>query len=630
MLITEKLFPWDLLQQAIEALLMCGIFGCILEEKNAAPIIHAALKRLEYRGYDSVGEATLHEGKLHVKKDQGKIDDVHRLRNLDDLPGSIGIGHTRWATHGAPLQVNSHPHTDCNEQIAVVHNGIIENFDELRTDLENHGHTFKSKTDTEVVPHLIEEILRDNPSLGLTGAVAEAVKKLQGSYAIAVISSEEPDKIVCVRNESPLVIGVNEKDVFFSSDIPAFLPLTNKVLIVEDGEIVTISLGKAEIRKIADSRIVSREPKAVDWSPEMAVKQGYPHFMIKEIHEQPDCLRNTLRVQEHYADLMSTFLDRARDVYMVACGTSYHACLAASYMFSKLAFLPTYPIIASEFVEQCGKSVNIDSTILAVSQSGETADTLASVSAARERAATILGLTNTIGSTLTRVSRVYIGQQSGPEIGVAATKTFTSQLSVMAQLALRLAKKRGKVSQDEMDYLAEKIKKLPDIVQEIILKQEEKTKQMARKYKDAKAFFFLGRGINTATAYEGRLKLMEIAYIPAIAFPAGESKHGPISLVEPGFPVVFVCAKDGTHKTLIGNIMEMKARGASIIAIVEEGDEEIKKLADDYIEVPKDIPEVLSPVPFVVPLQMLAYYMAVERGLNPDRPRNLAKSVTVK
>lgn len=630
MLITEKLFPWDLLQQAIEALLMCGIFGCILEEKNAAPIIHAALKRLEYRGYDSVGEATLHEGKLHVKKDQGKIDDVHRLRNLDDLPGSIGIGHTRWATHGAPLQVNSHPHTDCNEQIAVVHNGIIENFDELRTDLENHGHTFKSKTDTEVVPHLIEEILRNNPSLGLTGAVAEAVKKLQGSYAIAVISSEEPDKIVCVRNESPLVIGVNEKDVFFSSDIPAFLPLTNKVLIVEDGEIVTISLGKAEIRKIADSRIVSREPKAVDWSPEMAVKQGYPHFMIKEIHEQPDCLRNTLRVQEHYADLMSTFLDRARDVYMVACGTSYHACLAASYMFSKLAFLPTYPIIASEFTEQCGKSVNIDSTILAVSQSGETADTLASVSTARERAATILGLTNAIGSTLTRVSRVYIGQQSGPEIGVAATKTFTSQLSVMAQLALRLAKKRGKVSQDEMDYLAEKIKKLPDIVQEIILKQEEKTKQMARKYKDAKAFFFLGRGINTATAYEGRLKLMEIAYIPAIAFPAGESKHGPISLVEPGFPVVFVCAKDGTHKTLIGNIMEMKARGASIIAIVEEGDEEIKKLADDYIEVPKDIPEVLSPVPFVVPLQMLAYYMAVERGLNPDRPRNLAKSVTVK
>lgn len=609
---------------------MCGIFGCILEEGKAAPVIHAALKRLEYRGYDSVGEATLHEGKLYVKKDQGKIDDVHRLRNLDDLPGSIGIGHTRWATHGAPLEVNAHPHVDCDGQIAVVHNGIIENFDELRTDLENRGHVFKSKTDTEVVPHLIEEVLKGNSSLSLTDAVLEAVKKLEGSYSIAVISTKEPDKIVCARFESPLVIGVNGKNIYFSSDIPAFLPLTNKALIVDDGEIVTITSGKAEIRKIADSRIVSREPKIIDWSPEMAVKQGYPHFMIKEIHEQPDCLRNTLRVQEHYADLMSTFLDRARDVYLVACGTSYHACLAASYMFSKLAFLPSYPIIASEFIEQCGKSVNIDSTILAVSQSGETADTLASVNAARQRAATILGLTNAIGSTLTRVSRVYIGQQSGPEIGVAATKTFTSQLSVIAQLALRLAKKRGKVSQDEMDYLAERLKRLPDIVEETIVKQEEKTKQIAKKYKDAKVFFFLGRGINTATAYEGRLKLMEIAYIPAIAFPAGESKHGPISLVEPGFPVVFVCARDETRRTLIGNIMEMKARGASVIAVIEEGDEEIKKLADDFIEVPKDIPEVLSPVPFVVPLQMFAYYMAVERGYNPDTPRNLAKSVTVK
>jgi glucosamine--fructose-6-phosphate aminotransferase (isomerizing) len=393
---------------------------------------------------------------------------------------------------------------------------------------------------------------------------------------------------------------------------------------------VTISLGRVDIKKIADGRAVTREPETIEWSPEMAVKHGYPHFMIKEIHEQPECLRNTLRVQEHYADLMSTFLDRARDVYLVACGTSYHACLAASYMFSKLAFLPTFPIIASEFIEQSGKSVNIDSTILAVSQSGETADTLASVNVARQRAATILGLTNVIGSTLTRVSRVYIGQQSGPEIGVAATKTFTSQLSVMAQLALRLAKKRGKVSQDDMDYLAEKLAKLPEIVEEIIQKQEEKTKQIARKYKDAKTFFFLGRGISTATAYEGRLKLMEIAYVPAIAFPAGESKHGPISLIEPGFPVVFVCAKDETHRTLIGNIMEMKARGASIIALLEEGDEEIKKLADDYIEVPKGIPEVLSPIPYAVPLQLLAYYMSVERGCNPDKPRNLAKCVTVK
>lgn len=609
---------------------MCGIFGCIAKDGNVAQQIHEGLKRLEYRGYDSVGEATIHEGRLYTKKDQGKIDDVHKIHNLDNLPGRLGIGHTRWATHGAPLQVNAHPHADCNERIAVVHNGIIENFAELKLELESRGHVFKSKTDTEVIPHLIEETWKNNQSLSLTEAVLEAVKRLEGSYAIAVLSTKEPDKIVCARNESPLVLGINENAVYFSSDIPAFLPLTNKAIIIDDGELVTLSTEGFEIKKILDSRTVTREPKIIDWTPEMAVKQGYPHYMIKEIYEQPACLRNTLRVQEHYVDLMSTFLDRAHEVYLIACGTSYHACWAASYMFSKLAFLTTYPVIASEFIEQHGKSVNIDSTILAVSQSGETADTLASVDVARQRAATVLGLTNAIGSTLTRISRVYIGQQSGPEIGVAATKTFTSQLSVMAQLALRLAKRRGKVSQDEMDYLAERLIKLPDTVETIIQTQEEKVRQIAKKYKDAKTFFFLGRGISTATAYEGRLKLMEIAYVPAIAFPAGESKHGPISLIEPGFPVVFICPKDGTHKTLIGNIMEMKARGASIIAIIEEGDEEIKSLVDDYIEVPTGIPEVLSPIPYAVPLQLLAYYIAIERGNNPDRPRNLAKSVTVK
>jgi glucosamine--fructose-6-phosphate aminotransferase (isomerizing) len=299
-------------------------------------------------------------------------------------------------------------------------------------------------------------------------------------------------------------------------------------------------------------------------------------------------------------------------------------------MFSKLAFLPTYPVFASEFVEQHGKSVNIDSTILAVSQSGETADTLAAVTASQQRAATILGLTNAIGSTLTRVSRVYIGQQSGPEIGVAATKTFTSQLSVLVQLALRLAKKRGKVSQQEMDVLEEQLEQLPNTVQTIVDGQEERVKQIADKYQDAKVFFFLGRGISTATAYEARLKLKEIAYVPSIAFPAGESKHGPISLIDKGFPVVFICPKDGSHRTLVGNIMEMKARGASIISVVEQGDEEIKSLSDDYVEVPCGIPEILSPITFIIPLQLLAYYMSIGRGYNPDMPRNLAKSVTVK
>ena len=608
---------------------MCGIFGCIVKNGNAAEIIHSALKRLEYRGYDSVGEATIHEDQLFIKKDQGKIDEVHERLNLDDLPGKIGVGHTRWATHGAPLQVNAHPHVDCKEQIAIVHNGIIENYALLKKELEDKGHVFKSKTDTEVIAHLIEDAVQRG-SATLVEAVAEALKTLEGSYAIAVISTLEPDKIVCARNESPLTIGVDENGIYCASDIPAFLPLTNRAVIVEDGELVVLTSEGFEIRKISDLNLVKREPKIIDWTPEMAEKQGYPHFMLKEIHEQPLALRNTLRLQEHYLELMTTFLDRAKEVFLVACGTSYHACLAASYMFSKLAYRATYPIIASEFAEQHGKSVNIESTILAVSQSGETADTLAAVEAARHRAATILGLTNVIGSTLTRVSRVYICQQSGPEIGVAATKTFTAQLCVLAQLALRLAKKRGKVSQDEIDFLEEKLEQIPDIVERVIAKQEEKVKQLAKKYKDKREFFFLGRGISTATALEGRLKLMEIAYVPAIGYPAGESKHGPISLIEPGFPVVFVCPPDETRKTVIGNIMEMKARGASIIAIIEEGDEEIKSLVDDFIEIEKGIPDVLSPIPYVIPLQLFAYYMAVERGYDPDKPRNLAKSVTVK
>jgi glucosamine--fructose-6-phosphate aminotransferase (isomerizing) len=512
----------------------------------------------------------------------------------------------------------------------VVHNGIIENFMELRTELQNLDHTFVSKTDTEVIPHLIEQTLKQNPKLSFVEAVQESLKRLEGSYALAIISTKEPDKIICARNESPLVLGINGSDVFCASDIPAFLPVTNKAVMVNNGELVILSAQGYEIKKIQDLSPVSREPETIEWTAEMAVKQGYPHFMIKEIHEQPETLRNTLRMQEHYLDLLTTFLDRANEVFLVACGTSYHACLAASYMFSKLAFLPTYPVYASEFIEQHGKSVNIDSTILAVSQSGETADTIAAVTCAQQRAATILSLTNVIGSTLTRISRVYIDTQAGPEIGVAATKTFTSQLSVLAQLALRLAKKRGKVSQDEIDSLEENLDKLPEIADTIVKTQEEKVKQIAKKYKDSKVFFFLGRGISTATAYEGRLKLMEIAYIPSIAFPAGESKHGPISLIENGFPVVFICPKDDCHKTLIGNIMEMKARGAHIIAIAEEGDEDIKALADDYVEVPNGIPGVLSPIPFVVPLQLLAYYMALEKGYDPDMPRNLAKCVTVK
>jgi len=607
---------------------MVGIFGCALKEGNAAPIAHAALKRLEHIGYDSAGEATAHENKLYISKDRGRIDEVHARHNLDNLPGRIAIGHMRWATHGAPSRENAHPHTDCNEQVAVVHNGIIENYSELKRELENLGHTFKSKTDTEVIPHLIEENLkRGHPFLEAT---RETVKRLDGSFTIAVIYAKEPDKIICFQKEGSLTLGVDENAIYVASDIPMFLPLTSKTVTVDNQELVIIYDGRYDIQNVSDLSPVHKEPKPVKWVHEKAEKQGFAHFMLKEIHDQPASLRNTLRLQDQYLDLMTAFLDRAQEVFLVACGTSYHACLAASYMFSKLAFLSTHPIPASEFIEQEGKSINIDSTVLAVSQSGETTDTLAAVEHARLRAATILGLTNALGSTLTRVSRVYICPQSGPEIGVAATKTFTAQLATLAQLAVRLAKMRGKMSHKEIELTEEKIKQIPDAVEKILQTQENKVKEIARKYRDQKFFLFLGRGISRATAMEGTLKLLETNYIPSMTFAGGEKENGPLNLVAQGFPLVFICPKDETHEKAADDIREMKAQGASVIAIIEEGDDKIKALADDHIEVVKDMPRILSPILCVVPLQLFAYYMAVERGLDPDRPRHLTKAVTVK
>jgi len=606
---------------------MCGIIGCILKDGSAAPLLHRALKRLEYRGYDSAGIATIQNGRIYIKKDSGKIDEIHRRLNLDDLPGSMGIAHTRWATHGAPTMENAHPHLDCKRQVAVVHNGVIENYLELKRELQDRGHHFTSRTDTEVIPHLIEEELENGKSL--YEAVLETVRRLKGSYAIAVISTGNPDVIICARNESPLIVGVSENGSYCASDIPAILPYTNKIVPLKNGEICILKSSSVEIRRIIDGSKITRPPKTIDWTIDMAEKQGYPHFMLKEIYEQPQSLRNALRLQEQYLDLLARFLDRGREVFLVACGTSYHACLAASYMFSKLARLTTYPVIASEFIERYGDSVGIDSVLLAVSQSGETYDTLKAVDHARMRAATILGITNTVGSTLTRVSRAYIVQQSGPEIGVAATKTFTAQLIVLAQLALRLAKIRGKMSQDEIDEIDGKLREMPKIVEKVLAETEGKIKSLAEKYHDREFFIFLGRGISTATALEGRLKLLEITYIPSLAYSAAESKHGPISVVEKDTPVIFICPRDETRKDIIGNIAEMKARGAEIITICEEGDSEIIELSDQYIAMPKGIPGVLTPIPYIIPLQLFAYYMAVEKGLDPDKPRNLAKSVTV-
>ncbi len=522
--------------------------------------------------------------------------------------------------------VNAHPHLDCAGRIALVHNGVIENFLELKEELLDKRHVFKSRTDTEVIVHLIEEAMKSEKSL--LRAVMAAARRLRGSYALAVISVDEPDKIVLARNESPLAIGIGDGMNFAASDVAAFIEYTRKVIFLDNGEVGYITPTEARVFKLETGMEVEKRIVELDWTPEMAMKSGYPHFTLKEIYEQPHAIREALKTQEKYLDLITEFLDRGKDVFLLAAGTSYNACVAASYMFSKLARLATTPVIASEFIENYGKSIGIDTVILAVSQSGETADVLAAIEHARLSAATILGLTNVVGSTLTRVSRAYILQNSGPEIGVAATKTFTAQLTVLAQLALRLARKRGKLAQYEIDELKDELEKLPELVEKTLKISDEPVRRLAKELKDAGSIFFLGRGISYATALEARLKVMELSYIPCIAYPAGESKHGPISVIEPGYPVFFIAPQDSTRKQIIGNIMEMKARGAKIYCVGTEGDEELEENSDWWLGLPK-VNEVLSPVIYVIPFQLLAYYLAVEKGYDPDKPRNLAKSVTV-
>jgi glucosamine--fructose-6-phosphate aminotransferase (isomerizing) len=605
---------------------MCGIIGCALKNGSAAPILHKGLKRLEYRGYDSAGVATIHGGRIHVKKDSGKIDEIHIRLNLNDLPGSIGIAHTRWATHGAPSQVNAHPHIDCNGLVAVVHNGVIENFLELKEELIDRRHVFRSRTDTEVIAHLIEEGLEAGKGL-LESAIA-AVKRLKGSYALAIISPREPDKIVFARNESPLIIGLGDGANFIASDVAAFIEYTRRVIFLDNGEVGYLTPSEVRIFKVDSGVEVNKRVIELTWTVEEAEKSGYPHFTLKEIYEQPQTVKEALKAQEKYLDLLTEFLDRGKDVFLLAAGTSYNACIAASYMFSKIARLTTIPVIASEFIENYGRSIGIDSIILAVSQSGETADVLTAVEHARMTAATILAVTNVVGSTLTRVSRAYVLQNSGPEIGVAATKTFTAQLTVLAQLALRLARKRGKLAQYEIDELDEELRKLPELVEKTLVISDKPMRDLAKELANARSIFFLGRGINYATALEARLKVMELSYIPCIAYPAGESKHGPISVIEDGYPVFFIAPLDSTRKHVLGNIMEMRARGAKIYCVGTEGDNELRENVEWWLGLPK-VHEILSPIIYVIPFQFLAYYLALERGLDPDKPRNLAKSVTV-
>ncbi len=606
---------------------MCGIAAAALKTGNVGPVLYDSLKRLEYRGYDSVGEASVNGGRIVVKKDKGKIDEVERELRISDLTGLVGIGHTRWATHGAPSQENAHPHTDCRDQVAVVHNGIIENFMQLKQELEAAGHHFKSRTDTEVVAHLVEENLKSG--MGFVDAVRSAAKRLTGAYALALISSLEPDKVVCVRKESPLVIGAGTDGNYCASDIPAFLPRTKQAILLEDDEMAVLTAGQVKLYKIDSGDEMSREPFMVDWSVETALKTGYPHFMLKEIHEQPLSVRNALRTHPIYLELMASAINRAKKVFLLACGTSHHACLAAAYVFSNLSKVSMTPVVASEFIDAYGALVDSETVVLAVSQSGETADTLSAVRGAKDRGATVLGISNVMGSTLTRLSDVYIGQNSGPEMGVAATKTFTAQVSILTKIALTLAKKRDVIRKSEAERIENGFEKLPGWISTFLSTQQEGVKRIVEKYSDRGSFCFLGRGMSVATALEGRLKLLELSYLPAIAYPAGESKHGFISVVEEGYPVIFVAPQDEAYSKVIGNVMEMKARGAQVIGVVDEQDVEIANLSEETIELPSGIPSFLTPIVYILPLQLFAYYMAVRKGYDPDFPRNLAKSVTV-
>lgn len=597
---------------------MCGIFGCL--SSGAPRAILDGLKRLEYRGYDSVGYAVVRGRGVEVQKAKGRISDFVTSLDGTRLTGEVGIGHTRWATHGAPCRENAHPHMDCTGTIAVVHNGVLENFLKLREELAARGHRFSSNTDTEVIPHIVEEGLK--AGLTLREAVGKVLEVVTGSMAIAVLSGKEPDKIVCARRESPLVLATSRRGSFCASDITALLPFTKEVLMMPESTVAVLTRGGIRVYD-ARGRAVKPPLMRVEWDEQMAEKGGYEHFMLKEIMEQPMAVKQTLKIPMDFIDRAASLLEAG--FYLTGAGTSYHACLAASYEISKRLGLEARAVISSEFADSVAELEG--KTVVAVSQSGETADTLSAVKHAKAAGAKILGVTNTLGSSITRLSDAYLCTQSGPEIGVAATKTFLTQLTALNMLIARLGLKSGALSESEYAAERQAMDRLPRTIKRL-LEGADGVKEVAIRYSSSRDAFFLGRGANVATALEGALKLKEISYIHAEGYPAGESKHGPISLVEPGFLCVFIAPKDSTRGRIIGNVMEMKARGAYILSVMNEGDKEMAEVSDDRFEVP-EMPEGLNPIVCTVPLQLFAYHVATIRGFDPDKPRNLAKSVTV-
>ncbi|HEY4705366.1 MAG TPA: glutamine--fructose-6-phosphate transaminase (isomerizing) [Thermoplasmata archaeon] len=595
---------------------MCGIIG-YAGYRQAYPILLDGLKRLEYRGYDSAGVAIVGSG-LQVVKDKGYI--AHLEETSEPVPGVLGIGHTRWATHGPPSKENAHPHIDCAGEIALVHNGIIENHAELRERLEKAGHVFRSQTDTETAVHLIESHYKGD----LEAAVREAIRGIEGSYAIAVIHAKEPDQVVAARNESPLVIGLGTDENFLASDIPALLKHTNRVVYVMDREIVVLSKDGVKITDF-EGRRVAREPQRITWSLEDAEKGGFEHFMLKEIFEEPQAIHDTLlgRVAEPETD--SFFKNGYTNIKLVACGTSYHAALVGKYVLEEIARVPTTAELASEY--RYSRAPADRPIVILISQSGETADTLGACREANRRGCKTFAIVNVIGSSLAREASRTMLTRAGIEIGVAATKTFVAQLAALYLLAIRIGLERGTLGVEEANRLNEELRRLPRAVQ-AVLNEAPYIEGLAQKYAKVRDMFFIGRHLGFPIAMEGALKLKEISYIHAEAYAAGELKHGPLALVGPETPVVAIAVRDSVYEKLLSNVREVDARGAPVLAIGTEGDKELRKFVDDVVYVPATNP-LFAPVPVVVALQLFAYHVARVRGCSIDKPRNLAKSVTV-
>ena len=608
---------------------MCGIVGYV-GRRPGKPIILDGLRRLEYRGYDSAGLALIEPDGIDVVRAVGNLDALFAAAGENGSEACVGLGHTRWATHGRPNEENAHPHTDCSGRVSIVLNGIVENYKDLRARLRERGHTFSSETDAEVVAHLIEEHMAE----GLAGAVRAALGEMDGHYAFCAISADEPDVVVGTRRECPLVVGVGDDEMFFASAIPAFLTHTRRIVVLEDGDVVTLRAGGAEYTDVAGNPL-EREETEFPGDDDAAEKAGFETFMLKEIHEQPAALRDTLagRLREdgtvdlaEIVGMGDEFLRRLRRVFIVACGTSYHAGLIVSYAIEQLARVPVQIDVASEFRYR-QPVFDPDTLVIGITQSGETADTLAAMRLAREAGSPVLALTNIMGSQATRDADFVLFTRAGLEIGVAATKTHTSQVAALLLLALRLAWARGSMSEPDLKKLGRELRQVPELAEQLLARPSA-IQQIAERYHDERFFLYLGRGMGFAVCLEGALKLKEISYIPTEAYAAGEMKHGPIALLDTESPVVVVADDGPVFGKLVSNIEEVRARGADVIAVATDGNEVIGELSKDVLWVPKT-DHHLAPILTVIPLQLLAYHIAGIKGLNVDQPRNLAKTVTV-